>query len=420
MVSTRHMTIVVVDDEAETAASLLALLQALNLSGVRVPSAAAVQEVVGHQPAAVLVAIGLRSTPFELCQQIGQQLVGCPVLLYGVAPTADTLKKAMAAGVQRFLSLPLTAQELAQALRETHLYAPTAAYEASPTSAASEATAAHLPPPGQRIVTCFSPKGGVGCTMVAVNLAVALQLRGRRVALLDGSLTSGTLDTFMGLAPTNAMLHLVHDRPEISEFTVQQALVRHSSGVQVLLAPREPEQGETITAAHLQLMLKALRSLYDIVVVDTATGYDERMLLLLDSADRIVVPVSPDIAACKNLASFLRLSRLLGHPPEKLILVLVRADSVPPDQIKQIERFLGQPFSHLVPSDGRAATSALNDGVPVVSRHPRIPLSFSLVQLSSLVDPALPPLPALSVAPLAGPATPLKRPPLPAAHPEGG
>ena len=419
MVTTQHTTIVLIDDEAETAASLLALLQALNLSGVRVPATAAVQEVVGYQPAAVLVAIGLRSTPFELCQQIRQQLIGCPVLLYGVAPTADTLKKAMAAGVQRFLSLPLTAQELAQALRETHLYAPTAAYEASAPSAAYEAMA-DLPPPRQRIVTCFSPKGGVGCTMVAVNLAVALQQRGRRVALLDGSLTSGTLDTFMGLAPTNAMLQLVHDRPEISEFTVQQALVRHSSGVQVLLAPREPEQGETITSAHLQLMLKALRSLYDIVVVDTATGYDERMLLLLDSADRIVVPVSPDVAACKNLASFLRLSRLLGHPPEKLILVLVRADSVAPDQIKQIERFLGQPFSHLVPSDGRAAASALNDGVPVVSRHPRIPLSFSLVQLSSLVDPALPPLPALSSALQSGPATPLKRPPLPAPQPEGG
>src|SRR5690348_15320144 len=77
-----------------------------------------------------------------------------------------------------------------------------------------------------RIVTCFSPKGGVGCSMIATNLAVALQRRSRPTVLFDGSLSNGTVDTFLGLGPSNAILHLIHHEDAISAFSVQKALVR--------------------------------------------------------------------------------------------------------------------------------------------------------------------------------------------------
>ena len=240
--------------------------------------------------------------------------------------------------------------------------------------------------PPCRVVTCFSPKGGVGCSMIAVNLAVSLQGRGYRTVLVDGSLSAGTVDAFLGLGASNAILHLIRREAPLDALAVQRALVRHSSGVQVLLAPREPEQGETITSEHMRAILTIVRACCDVIVVDTSVGYDERVLMFLDSADRIIVPVAPDHAALKSAAAFLRVSRLLGHAPERLLLVLVRADSVPPQEIGQIERFLGRPFDHRVPSDGRAATAALNEGSPVVLRYPTIPLSASIVALVDLLD----------------------------------
>lgn len=237
-----------------------------------------------------------------------------------------------------------------------------------------------------RVVTCFSPKGGVGCSMIAVNLAVALQIRARRTVLLDGSLSSGTVDLFLGLAPTNALLHLVRADQEISDFSTQQALVRHTCGLHVLLAPRDPEQGESITTDHMRQILDALRSVYEFVVLDTSTGYDERVLLMLDTADWIVVPVAPDMAAIKSVAAFLRLCRLLGLSSEKLLLVLVRADSVSRNQIGQIETFLHRRFNHHIPSDGRTATRALNEGMPIVLHDPHTALAHSLEALAALID----------------------------------
>jgi pilus assembly protein CpaE len=225
--------------------------------------------------------------------------------------------------------------------------------------------------------------------MVAVNLAVALQRRGWHTALFDGSLSNGTVDTFLGLGPSNAILHLIHREPVINAFTVQKALIRHSSGLHVLLAPREAEQGETITEEALRLIVGYLQTTNDVVVADTSTGYDERMLLLLDLADRIVVPLAPDLAAIKSVASFLRVSSLMGHPPEKLILVLVRANTVPRGQVREIEQFLGRPLDHHIPSDGPAAMSALNEGTPVVLRHPQTALAAGLLELASIVEAAV-------------------------------
>jgi pilus assembly protein CpaE len=224
--------------------------------------------------------------------------------------------------------------------------------------------------------------------MMAVNLAVALHRRGRAAVLFDGSLSNGTVDTFLGLGTSNAILHLIHREDGINAFTVQKALVRHNSGLYVLLAPREVEEGETITADHVRQVTECLRLLYELIVVDTSTGYDERVLLLLDSADTIVVPVAPDIAAIKSVTSFLRVSRLMGYPPEKLTLVLVRADTLLPAQISAVEKLLGRSFDHRIPSDGRAAISALNDGTPVVLRHPRTRLAASLVELADIVEGA--------------------------------
>jgi pilus assembly protein CpaE len=147
---------------------------------------------------------------------------------------------------------------------------------------------------------------------------------------------------------------------------VLETLVAHPSGLQALLAPLRPEEGDSIRGEHMQRVLHMLKQQFTFTLVDTWPSYDERVLAVLEIADTILVPIGPDLPAMKNLNSFLRVARLLNYDMDKIVPVLMRANSVPPGHLKDLESFLKQPLKWRVVSDGKRATAAANTGTPFV------------------------------------------------------
>jgi pilus assembly protein CpaE len=239
-------------------------------------------------------------------------------------------------------------------------------------------------PKSGRLIAVHGPKGGVGTTTIAVNLAVALyQQTGLRVVLVDGSLLSGDVAVAMNIANENSIADVVAHLRELDGDLLNDTLLHHGAGIWVLPAPSELERAEVINGEETTSVLAALRQYYDIVVVDTASRPDEHLLAALDQSDVVLVVCTPEIASLKNAARFLALAHELGYGDEKLKLTINRLSSHGSIPLKDIESNLRQKMAFGLPSDGIPVIEALNAGEPVVLMRPSARIAREIRSVAS-------------------------------------
>src|SRR5213076_248390 len=131
-----------------------------------------------------------------------------------------------------------------------------------------------------QVIAVFSPKGGVGRTTMAVNLAVAAaQDLGKKVCLVDGSFQFGDVGVLLNLNPKNkSIADLVPELEQGEPESLDTFVINHSSGIRVLLAPPSPEMAELITPSGVKKVLEALRKNHDLVIVDCTSWFNETTL----------------------------------------------------------------------------------------------------------------------------------------------
>jgi pilus assembly protein CpaE len=222
------------------------------------------------------------------------------------------------------------------------------------------------------IIAVFSPKGGVGTTTVAVNLAAALRKEHNlQVALVDGSLPFGDIAVFMDMAPNRSIMDLVVSPDQIDDDWVQGALTTHqASGIKVLLAPPRPEMAEMVTADQLRRTLGLLRQSFEFTIVDTWSCLDERVLTVLEVADKILLCFTLDLPAIKSAKIFMEVSELLRFPPDKLIPVLVKSTGTQGIEVRDVETTLGRAIRAQISNDSRLTSRCINEGSPLMLAHP--------------------------------------------------
>src|SRR5688572_16036269 len=153
-----------------------------------------------------------------------------------------------------------------------------------------------------RIVTVFSPKGGVGKTTVSVNLALALADKGaRQVCLVDLDLAFGDVAITMQLFPSHSIEHAIGAENALDASIVDPLLTRHADSLMVLAAPSMPDARDRVTPALVSRMLRTLQQQFDFVVVDTAPNFDEQTLTALDEVDECIIVATLDVPTLKNV-----------------------------------------------------------------------------------------------------------------------
>src|SRR5438132_11817092 len=231
------------------------------------------------------------------------------------------------------------------------------------------------PAPGSRetgkIITFFSPKGGVGRTTIATNLAVALhQATEKSVVLVDGSLPFGDIAVILNMSPkAKTIADLIGAFASADSDVVESILVQHSTGIKVMLAPPTPESTELITGAHIKHVLELLRERYAYIVVDTWPSFQEQVITMLDVADVILTLMTLEITSLKNVRVFMEIAEKLGYGSDKVQLVANRNDSSGGIKASDVEASLGRKIPHTIVSDGRTLVLAVNRGVPFVISH---------------------------------------------------
>jgi len=271
---------------------------------------------------------------------------------------------------------PFSADELVNAIRHVHEIEKVkrARYaQAAPAASAQAAslTAAPLQTQRGKIITFFSPKGGVGRTTIATNLAVALhQSTGQPVVLVDGSLPFGDIAVILNMSPkAKTIADLVGSFDQVDAEVLESVLVPHSTGIKVLLAPPTPEASELITGPNIKRILETLRGSYAYVVVDTWPSFQEQVLTMLDVADVILTLMTLEITSLKNVRVFMEIAEKLGYDEHKVQLVANRNDSSGGIKASDVETSLARKIPHTIVSDGRALVLAVNRGVPFVISH---------------------------------------------------
>jgi pilus assembly protein CpaE len=219
----------------------------------------------------------------------------------------------------------------------------------------------------------FSPKGGTGCSTLAINLAVALaqQKQGNKVALVDASLQFGDVAVLLNLQVARSIVDLVPHIDELDGEMLETVLVPHGSGVKVLLAPPRPELADQVTPSLVEKVLTGLRNLMSYVVVDTDSIINDITLTTLDLADRIVLVTTPDIPSIKDAKLFFEVADALEYPSSKTILILNKSDPHSGIRAEDIQASIKHPIVAQLPLDERTATSAANYGVPYVMGNTR-------------------------------------------------
>jgi pilus assembly protein CpaE len=377
--------VVIVDDIAETREHLTKLLSFesdIEVVGAAASGEEAVDLTGKLQPDILLMDINMPGMDgIATTERVSATFPATSIIMMSVQGEADYLRRSMLAGAREFLVKPFSSDELTASIRQ--VYIREKARRGRMIMAAPGAPGPDSHTKKGKIVTLFAPKGGVGRTTLAVNLAVAMAGEQRQtVTLVDGSFQFGDVGVLLNLNPKNkSIIDVVADPTATDEDLVDTTLINHSTGIKVLLAPPSPEMAELITVDQIRRMMGRLRETNDFTVVDLWPHFNDVSLALLDMSDVILTILTLEITNIKNIRLFLEVAEQLGYS-ERIKLVLNRADSAFGIRVADVENSVGRKIDHQVVSDGRTVVYALNRGVPFVWSNSQAPVSEDILKIS--------------------------------------
>ena len=244
-------------------------------------------------------------------------------------------------------------------------------------------------PPMGRILAFYGAKGGVGTTTLAINTAVALHRElNRKIALVDGNLQFGDHRVFLDLGLDRKSIVDVVQSTTIDQDLVRSSMVKHDSGIDLLLAPPSPESAELVSVDqhHVARILEQLRTLYDYTLVDIDKRFDETNLDTITAADTLFVVMTADLSCLKNVRLVLETMTQLGVPREKVQLILNRSNAFTGIAVKDAENVLKRKIEFQVVNEYRAAISALNSGAPFMFTKPDSIIGRAVVDMARTID----------------------------------
>jgi pilus assembly protein CpaE len=385
-----RIQVLIVDDISETRdhlAKLLGFEPDIQVVGTASSGADAIAQAASILPDVILMDINMPDMDgIAATERLSAQVPSAAVVMMSVQGEADYLRRSMLAGAREFLVKPFSSDELTASIRQVYSREKEKAGRARDVAAAIGSRQQDPTEEGQ-VVAVFSPKGGVGRTTIAVNLAVAAASElGKKVTLVDASFQFGDVAVLLNLNPKDrSMAELV---PQLEEGrdpdSVDAFTQTHSSGIRVLLAPPSPEMAELITPAGVKHVIEVLRQHSELVVIDCAAWFNDTLLGILDQADVVLTVLTLEITSIKNTRLFLEVAEQLGYS-HKIRLVLNRADTTLGIRVADVEHSIGRKVDHTIVSDGRAVVYALNRGVPFVLSNRESQVSQDVFRLAASI-----------------------------------
>ena len=290
-------------------------------------------------------------------------------------------QQVMLAGARAFISEPFTQVNLLSTLRRVRDLEARRSKSQAPEAAMVAEAVRPL-----RTFAVFSPRGGVGVSTVAANLAIELRAEsGETVLLVDGKLFFGHLDVMLNIRARNTIADLVPHASLLDPGLIGDVVVAHASGIDVLLSPADVQIAQGMRAEDIYNIINGIKKAYGYVVIDVGSSLSENSVTMMDAADRILLVTTPDLVALHDASRFIQISRSLSYPPDKILIVLNRANLNGGVKPRDIETALRHEVYAQIPDDGANVLRSLNRGIPLVMQYPRSPATQAIQRLAGSV-----------------------------------
>jgi pilus assembly protein CpaE len=322
-------------------------------------------------------------TAIDICREIRAtpSMAAIPVLCIGQTDQVEERIQFLEVGADDVIARPFDGREL-----EARVEALLLRFQRSKDLAPILSSNGSIEPHSRRIVAVFSPKGGVGTTTIATNLAMALATRRPdRVVVVDMDLQFGQVATHLNVDVKRSLADVARDEAALRESELLRTYaIRHDSGLHVLAAPPTPELAELISSQHIEAILETILGTYDLVIVDAGSELDDRTMAIFEKADNVVLVVNPEMAALKAVHTLLDFLNEAGAVGTKTTFVLNNMFAREILRMRDVESALGTKVSVELPYDPFIYLKAVNEGVPVVSGAPRSNAAGRLIRLADL------------------------------------
>jgi pilus assembly protein CpaE len=228
-----------------------------------------------------------------------------------------------------------------------------------------------------RIYSFISAKGGVGSTVLAVNTAAALSMKKKAaIALLDMSFQSGDASVLLDIVPQNTIVDICENIHRFDVSFLRGVMSSHSTGINFLPAPANPEDSEEISSEHVASILNLSRKLFDHVILDCASMHvNDCSVEAFKQSDKVFVTTDMSVPSIRNAVRLCKLISKFGINMEKIEIIINRFIKGGALSLAEVERSLDKPVYWLIPNDFSDIVSSINRGVPLVKLSPGAPFS---------------------------------------------
>jgi pilus assembly protein CpaE len=334
------------------------------------------EEIVRLKPNAAIIALGANADQaVRFIERLNTECPNTSIISAAQDASPDMIIGSLRAGAREFLRIPISADELRTVLDRVSDFSNRQMVEA--------------PKKQGRMVAVFSSKGGCGTSFIATNLAAATNAK---TVLVDLNLQAGDLPLFLGLDHKYSIADMVEKRSRLDEALISTLVTPHSKHLSLLAAPREADSADEIEPQHVFEVLQKLREHYDYVVLDPQHTFDSITLAALDQSDEIVLILTLDIPAIRSTQRALAIFDRLGYPRKKVRIVVNRWSKQIDLDLRQVEKFLGEPCVGFVPSDYQTAVSSINLGTPLVQAEPSSKIALEIRRIAQEISLGVVPL----------------------------
>ena len=370
-----EFNVLIVDDQEETRKNVARLLQFendINVVGTARTGADAIKQTAALDPDVVLMDINMPDMDgIEATERIQEQSPISQIVILSVQGDTNYMRRAMLAGAKYFLTKPPKSDELVEVIRTVGEKARTlrneVQYIGRGTGGLKDPRGTTIQLSGMgKIITVYSPKGGVGTTTIAANLAVTLHSPETPAVIVDASLEFGDVQVFLNERGRTSIIDLTPNADQLDAELVEDVVLHHkTSGIDIVSAPPNPVDAEQVSGSDFVKVLKYLARLYSYVIVDTHSYLSDVTIESLDACDLMVLVSSQDIPSIINTRSMLQLLiNSLGVVKNKILLVMNRFDkqiAISPDKVSHN---LGHEVSAVLVEDKESVVPGVNRGVP--------------------------------------------------------
>lgn len=376
-------TILLIDTDPALSETITTVLSGVGYTVTAQPDPdAAFAQVAAHQ-IVIIDVVGAGKSAADVCREIRATPSLAPIPVLCVSQTDDVEERIrfLEAGADDVMARPFDAREL-EARVEALLLRFQRSKDRGSVVSSDGVTVSKI----RRTVAVHSPKGGVGTSTVAVNVAMAAaQRKPDRVVIVDLDLQFGQVATHLNIEPRQTLADVIREDAAMREAELLRTYAtKHDSGLHVLSAPVGPELADLITADHIDRILDTLLDTYDQVVVDTGSWLDERTLRIFEHAENVLFVVNPEIAALKSMAALVEYLSEAGTVAAKSTFVLNNTFGREILKLRDVEAGLGTKVAIELPHDPFLYLKAVNEGVPIVLGAPRSAPAERLTRLSSM------------------------------------